>query len=49
MPALVEESAEPQVGQGRALLPVLQEICRWGNKVLPGTWVPPERFMKMKP
>lgn len=34
---------------GRALLPVLQEICRWGNKVLPGTWVPPERFMKMKP
>jgi DNA-binding HxlR family transcriptional regulator len=35
--------------KGRALLPVLQEICRWGNKVLPGTWVPPERFMKMKP
>jgi len=33
---------------GRALLPVLQEICRWGNKVLPDTWVPPESFMKLK-
>jgi len=27
---------------------VLQEICRWGNKVLPDTWAPPESFMKMK-
>lgn len=35
--------------EGRALLPVLQEICRWGNKALPGTWVPPDFFMKMKP
>ena len=26
---------------GKALLPVLQEICIWGNKTLPGTWVPP--------
>ncbi len=33
---------------GRALLPVLQEICRWGNKVLPDTWAPPDGFMKMK-
>lgn len=34
--------------KGRALLPVLQEICRWANKTIPGTRVPPERFMKMK-
>jgi len=33
---------------GRALLPVLQEICRWASKTMPGTWTPPERFMKMK-
>lgn len=31
--------------KGIGLLPVLQEICRWGNKHLPGTWVPPESFM----
>ncbi len=30
---------------GRALLPVLQEICRWANAHIPGTWVPPESFM----
>lgn len=35
--------------EGRALLPVLQEICRWANKTIPGTWVPPDSFMKMKP
>lgn len=34
--------------KGRALLPVLQEICRWGNKTIPGTWVPPDSFMKRK-
>ena len=34
--------------KGRALLPVLQAICRWGNTVMPGTWVPPESFMKRK-
>ena len=33
---------------GRALKPVLQEICRWGNKALPGTWAPPDSFMKAK-
>ena len=31
--------------KGEALLPVLQEICRWGNRFMPETWVPPESFM----
>ena len=33
---------------GRDLLPVLQELCRWGNKHLPGTYVPPASFMGRK-
>lgn len=36
-------------GKGRALLPVLQEICRWANVHLPGTWVPPQQFMEQRP
>lgn len=32
--------------QGHALLPVLQEMCRWGNRFHPETWVPPESFMR---
>lgn len=32
--------------KGRSLLPVLQEICRWANHHLPGTWVPPRSFME---
>lgn len=35
--------------KGEALLPVLQNICRWGNEFLRGTWVPPESFMNRKP
>lgn len=35
--------------KGRGLLPVLQEICRWGNRFIPGTWVPPEAFMALRP
>lgn len=35
--------------RGRALLPVLQEICRWGNGHAPDTWVPPEQFMQAQP
>lgn len=31
--------------KGLGLLAVIQEMCRWGNKHLPGTWVPPESFM----
>jgi len=33
---------------GRALLPVLQDMCRWANTYIEGTWVVPEAFMKMK-
>ena len=32
--------------KGAALLPVLQEISRWANTHIPGTWVPPEEFMR---
>jgi hypothetical protein len=28
---------------------VLQEICRWANRFMPETWVPPESFMARKP
>lgn len=31
--------------KGAALLPALQEICRWANAHIPGTWAPPESFM----
>jgi DNA-binding HxlR family transcriptional regulator len=34
--------------KGGALLPVLQEICRWANAHVPGTWTPPESFMSRK-
>lgn len=33
---------------GRGLLPVLQEICRWANRFLPGTWIPPAQFMALR-
>jgi DNA-binding HxlR family transcriptional regulator len=32
--------------KGLALLPTLQELCRWGNKHIPDTWVPPASFME---
>ncbi|MBL4757947.1 MAG: helix-turn-helix transcriptional regulator [Rhizobiales bacterium] len=35
--------------KGRAMLPVLQEISRWGNRFIPETWVPPESFMRKIP
>ena len=31
--------------KGRALHPLLREICRWGNAHLPNTWIPPAQFM----
>jgi len=34
--------------KGLGLLPVLQELCRWGNKYIPDTWVPPSSFMDRK-
>lgn len=33
--------------KGRGFLPVLQEISKWGNAFVPGTWVPPSFFMEM--
>ena len=35
--------------KGEGLLPALQELCRWGNRFLPDTFVPPDSFMKRKP
>lgn len=35
--------------KGMALLPVLQDMCRWANAHVPGTWIPPESFMQGKP
>ncbi|WP_300297421.1 helix-turn-helix domain-containing protein [Ferrovibrio sp.] len=35
--------------KGEGLLPVLQEICRWANRHIPGTWVPPKVFMERRP
>jgi DNA-binding HxlR family transcriptional regulator len=34
--------------KGAGLLPALQEISRWANRYIPGTWVPPDMFMRMK-
>ncbi|MEM7222852.1 MAG: helix-turn-helix domain-containing protein [Pseudomonadota bacterium] len=34
--------------EGEALLPVLQEMCRWANRHLPETWTPPDSFMRRK-
>jgi DNA-binding HxlR family transcriptional regulator len=32
--------------KGRAMLPLLQEMCRWANRFVPGTWTPPPAFMR---
>ena len=32
--------------KGQDLHPILQEMCRWANRHIQGTWVPPERFMR---
>lgn len=34
---------------GWDLLPVLQDICRWANRHIEGTWIPPEQFMRRRP
>jgi DNA-binding HxlR family transcriptional regulator len=31
--------------KGLGLVPVLQEICRWANYFVPGTWTAPPDFM----
>lgn len=35
--------------KGADFLPVLQEICRWGNRHISGTWIPPKAFMERRP
>jgi DNA-binding HxlR family transcriptional regulator len=35
--------------KGADFLPVLQEICRWGNRHIPDTWIPPKAFMARRP
>jgi len=32
--------------KGRALHAILQDMCRWANRYVPDTWVPPTHFMK---
>jgi DNA-binding HxlR family transcriptional regulator len=32
--------------KGEALLPMLQAMCRWANRYVPGTWTAPESFMR---
>ena len=34
--------------KGRALLPILQDMCRWANRFAPDTWTPPQSFMKQR-
>lgn len=34
---------------GRALHPMLREICRWANRFVPATWTPPSSFMEEHP
>lgn len=31
--------------KGLALHKLLQDMCRWANRHLPDTWVPPDQFM----
>lgn len=31
---------------GEAMLPILQEVCRWANRFRPETWPAPEAFMR---
>lgn len=45
-PTRYEYSLTPK---GRALHPVLQEICRWANRHYPNTWTPPASFMVPAP
>jgi DNA-binding HxlR family transcriptional regulator len=35
--------------KGADLLPVLQQLCRWGNRYIEGSWRPPAYFMAERP
>ena len=41
--------AYPPTQKGADLLPVLQALCRWGNRYIEDTWRPPPSFMKDSP
>jgi DNA-binding HxlR family transcriptional regulator len=34
---------------GEAMLPILQEVCRWANRFRPETWPAPDAFMRRRP
>lgn len=34
--------------KGRALLPMLQEMCKWANEYVPDTWNMPDDYMTLK-
>lgn len=34
--------------KGEAMLPILQEMCRWANRFMPDTWTVPKAFMSRK-
>lgn len=34
--------------KGEAMLPILQEMCRWANRFMPDTWTAPKAFMSRK-
>jgi len=34
--------------KGRAMLPLLQDMCRWANRFIPETWTPPPAFMALE-
>lgn len=33
---------------GEAMLPILQEVCRWANRFRPETWPAPEAFLQRR-
>ncbi|MBT1155452.1 helix-turn-helix transcriptional regulator [Aminobacter anthyllidis] len=35
--------------KGAALIPVVQELARWGETQIPDRWTPPERFYAARP
>lgn len=41
-----ERFAYALTDKGRGLHGVLREMCRWGNAHVPGTWTPPDSFMR---
>jgi len=44
-----ERFAYTLTSKGRALHPVVREMCRWANAEIAGTWTPPPAFMRDLP